>query len=73
MVNKKTDMIPVFLEFIFCGERGVGVGDGDKIVNRILREGGIKVCICLVEIRVVKHLVFRERNIYIFLNFQTKP
>lgn len=40
MVNKKTDVVPAFLEFILCGERSVGVGDGDKTVNRIFREGG---------------------------------
>lgn len=30
MVNKKTDVVPDFLEFIFCGESGVGVGAGGK-------------------------------------------
>lgn len=40
MVNKKTDVVPISLEFVFCGERSMGVDDGDKTVNRILREGG---------------------------------
>lgn len=31
---------PRFPRVYFCGERSVGVGDGDKTVNRIVREGG---------------------------------